>query len=211
MIAWFNVAVLILASLLLLYFYVRSVSLAGHAQVIGPRAYADASRDRIIAGIFEGIAAAGYVLYFFFPLPAPLPRAFPWPWPVSILIAVLIAVPAGVLMAIGVRDAGEEAMRPKPEHRMYRGIYRHIRHPQAAGEVWLWLLFAFLLNSPFLALFSFIYIPIFLVMCWAEEQDLLLRYGEAYAEYCRQTGAFCPRRRTMTDTGEGAGSNRPLD
>lgn len=194
MIAWLTFVVLILAALLFLYYYVRSASPAGRARVIGPRAYAAAGRDRIIAGIFEGVASAGYAVYFFYPLPTPLPRTFPWPWPVSLLIAVLIAVPAGSLMAIGIRDAGAETMQPKPEHRMYGGIYRCIRHPQAAGEVWLWWVFAFLLNSPFLALFSFIYIPIFLVMCWAEEQDLLLRYGEAYAEYCRTTPAFWPRR-----------------
>jgi methanethiol S-methyltransferase len=193
MIAWLNLAGLLLASLLLLYYYVRSASPAGHARVVGARAYAEAGSDRLIASVFELIAAAGYVVYFFYPLPAPLARTFPWPWPVSALIALLIAVPAGTLMAVGIRDAGEEAMRPKPEHTMYRGIYRRIRHPQAAGEVWFWWVFAFLLNSPFLALFSFIYIPIFLVMCWAEEQDLLLRYGDAYAEYCRQTGAFVPR------------------
>ena len=111
----------------------KSVSPAGRARIIGPRTYADASRDRIIAAISEGIAAAGYVVYLFYPLPTSLPRTFPWPWPISILIAVLIAVPAGALMANGIRDAGEEAMRPKPEHQMYRGIYRHIRHPQAAG------------------------------------------------------------------------------
>ncbi len=194
MIPWLNLALLLLSSLLFLYFYVRSASPAGRARVIGPRAYQLASRDRVIAGIFEGIAAAGYVVYFFHPLPPPLPRAFPWPWPVSVLIAILIAVPAGILMAIGVRDAGEETMRPKPEHQMYRGIYGRIRHPQATGEVWLWWVFAFLLHAPFLAIFSFIYLPIFLVLCWAEEQDLLLRYGDAYAEYCRQTGAFVPRK-----------------
>lgn len=194
MIAWLNLVLLLLSSLLLLYFYVRSASPAGRARVIGPRAYEMAGRDRIIAGILEGIATAGYVLYFFYPLPAPLPRTFPWPWPVSILIAVLIAAPAGALMAVGIRDAGTETMRPSPEHQMYRGIYRRIRHPQAAGEVWLWWALAFLLNSPFLALFSFIYIPIFLVMCWAEEQDLLLRYEGAYAEYCRTTPSFWPRR-----------------
>ena len=194
MIAWLNLALLILASLLFLYYYVRSVSPAGRALVIGPRAYADAGRDRIIASVFELMAAAGYVVYAFCPLPIPLPRAFPWPWPVSIVIAAFIGASAGTLMVVGIRDAGEEAMRPKPGHVMYRGIYRHIRHPQAAGEVWLWWVFAFLLNSPFLAIFSFIYLPIFLVMCWAEEQDLLLRYGDDYAEYCRKTGAFVPRR-----------------
>ena len=39
MIAWINFAVLLLASILLLYFYVRSASPAGREMVIGPRAY----------------------------------------------------------------------------------------------------------------------------------------------------------------------------
>lgn len=195
MIPWLNLALLLVASLLLLLFYVSSASPAGRARVEGPAAYAAAGRDRVIAGIFEGIAAAGYVIYFFHPLPAPLPRTFPWPWPVSILVALLIGVPAAALMVAGIRAAGAETMRPSPEHGLYGGIYRRIRHPQAAGEVWLWWAMAFLLNSPFLALFSFIYIPVFLVMCWAEEQDLLLRYGEPYARYLRATPAFWPRRR----------------
>jgi protein-S-isoprenylcysteine O-methyltransferase Ste14 len=53
---------------------------------------------------------------------------------------------------------------------------------------------AFLLHSPFLALFSFAYIPLFVMMCFAEEQDLPWCYGDAYAEYCRRTGAFWPQR-----------------
>jgi protein-S-isoprenylcysteine O-methyltransferase Ste14 len=31
-------------------------------------------------------------------------------------------------------------------------------------------------------------------MCWAEEHDLFLRYGEAYAEYWHKTGAFFPNK-----------------
>jgi protein-S-isoprenylcysteine O-methyltransferase Ste14 len=73
-----------------------------------------------------------------------------------------------------------------------------MRHPQAVGEVFLWWVMAFLANSPFLVIFSFVYIPIFVMMCWAEEQDLLLRYGEEYAAYCRRTGAFWPKR-ILTD------------
>jgi methanethiol S-methyltransferase len=96
-------------------------------------------------------------------------------------------------MFIGMRDAGEETLRPKKEHTMYGGIYTQIRHPQAVGEVFAWLTIAFLLNSPFLVLFSLIYFPIFIMLCLAEEQDLLWRYGEAYAEYCKKTGAFWPK------------------
>lgn len=77
---------------------------------------------------------------------------------------------------------------------MYGGIYAKIRHPQAVGEVFAWLWIAFLLHSPFLTLFSLVYFPIFILFCYAEERDLLLRYGDAYAEYCKRTGAFIPKR-----------------
>jgi len=96
---------------------------------------------------------------------------------------------------VGMLHAGEEAARPRKEHEMYGGIYRKIRHPQATGEVFIWWGTAFFLNSPFLALFSFIFVPIFLMMCWAEDHDLILRFGEPYIEYYRKTGAFWPRRR----------------
>jgi protein-S-isoprenylcysteine O-methyltransferase Ste14 len=47
----------------------------------------------------------------------------------------------------------------------------------------------------FLVLFSAIWIPVFVLMCWAEERDLLIRYGNAYEEYRRRTGLLVPRRR----------------
>mgnify|MGYP000844986370 FL=1 len=193
MIAWINFAVLILASLLFLHFYMLSASPATREKVLGPSAYARCGRDRIVSAFFELIIVINYVIYYFYPLPTPLPETFPWAWWVSALIAVVIAVPSTTLMLIGLRDAGEEALRPKKEHTLYGGIYTKLRHPQAVGEVFLWWVIAFLLHSPFLALFSFIYIPIFIMMSLAEEQDLLWRYGDAYAEYCKRTGAFWPR------------------
>lgn len=194
MIAWTNFAVLVGASMLMLYFYIRSVSPAGRELVIGPQAYEMCGRDRMIAMFFELVTTACYGVYYFYPLPLRLPRHFPWPWWVSILIALAIGIPAVALMVKGMRDAGEEALRPIKDQALFGGIYNRIRHPQAAGEVFLWWVVAFLLNSPFLVLFSFFYIPIFLIMSWAEEQDLLLRYGESYAAYCRKIGAFLPRR-----------------
>jgi protein-S-isoprenylcysteine O-methyltransferase Ste14 len=38
-------------------------------------------------------------------------------------------------------------------------------------------------------------------VCYAEEQDLLLRYGDAYAEYCRRTGAFWPKKHSIGNKG----------
>jgi protein-S-isoprenylcysteine O-methyltransferase Ste14 len=194
MIAWINFAVLLIASILFLLFYVSSARPAGREKVIGPRAYQLCFYDRLVSGALEFVITANYVLYVFYPLPTPLPEKFPWAWWVSALIAAIIGIPALALMLAGLRDAGEEAMRPKKEHTMYGGIYARLRHPQAVGEVFLFPVIAILLHSPFLTLFSLIYFPIFMILCYAEEQDLLLRYGDAYAEYCKQTGAFWPKR-----------------
>jgi len=63
------------------------------------------------------------------------------------------------------------------------------------GEAFLRFSMGLLLNSPFLVLFSLIDVPMFLIMCKAEEQGLILRFGDAYIEYMKTTGAFIPRRR----------------
>ena len=195
MVAWINLAVLILSSLLFLYFYVRSVSPAGQEMVIGRRAWPRCFRYRLVSGAFEFVIMANYILYVFYPLPPPLPERYPWSWGISIVMALVIGIPATALMVVGARDAGEETLRPKKEHTLYGGIYTRMRHPQAVGEVFLFAVIGLLLHSPFLTLFSLIYFPIFILLCYAEEQDLLLRYGAAYAEYCQHTGAFWPKKR----------------
>ncbi len=194
MIAWFNLALLVAATLLTFYFYVRSAGPAALEKKIGPTAYDRCTRFRIIASIFMTVATVNYVVYYFHPLPTALPLTFPWPWWLSVMIAVTIAVPAGYLFWRGVKDAGEETMIVKKGHVMYGGIYEKIRHPQAAGELPFWWVIAFLLNSPFLVLYSFAWIPIFLAMCLAEERDLLIRYGQAYEEYRQHTGFWMPKR-----------------
>lgn len=195
MVIWINALILVLATFFTLYFYVKSVGPAALEKKIGGGAYGRCTRYRFIAGICMGIASVCYVVYFFYSLPLRLPRAFPWPWWVSILIAVVVAIPSGYLFWRGMRDAGEETMVVKTEHTLYGGIYKRIRHPQALGEIPFWWVLAFLLNSPFLVLYSLVWIPVFLIMCWAEERDLVIRYGEAYQEYQRRTGFLIPKRR----------------
>ncbi|MBN1438761.1 MAG: hypothetical protein JW929_05050 [Anaerolineales bacterium] len=194
MAAWINFAILLVASILLLYFYVLSARPAGQEKIIGPGAYRRCYYYRVVASVLELVITGNYILYRFFPLATPLPDHFPWPWWISIVIAAAIGIPAATLMLVGVRDAGGETIRPKKDHAMYGGIYAKIRHPQAVGEVFLYPVIGLLLHSPFLTLFSLVYFPILAMMRYAEEQDLLLRYGEAYAEYCRRTGAFWPKR-----------------
>jgi len=195
MLAWTNFAILIFAILFLLYFYVLSVSPAALEMVTGVDAYKRCGWYRLVAMIFEFITIANFVVYRFYPLPTPLPESFPWPYWVSFLIAVLIGVPTVTLMVVGMFHAGKETAIPDKSHSMYNGIYKIIRHPQAAGEVFGWMWMGFLLNSPFLVLFSLVFFPVFLIMCAAEEHDLLLRFGDSYAKYMRTTGAFFPMRK----------------
>ena len=194
MISWVNVAVLVLSTLLFLYFYVRSAGPAALETKIGSRAYQLCTRYRFVASALMGVATINYVIYYFFPLPISLPTAFPWPWWVSALIALAIAVPSGYLFYRGAKDAGEETMIVREEHTLYGGIYEKIRHPQAAGELPFWWVLAFLLHSPFLALYSLVWIPIFVAICLAEERDLVIRYGEAYEEYRQRTGFLLPKK-----------------
>lgn len=111
------------------------------------------------------------------------------------LIAVAIAIPSSYLLWRGMRDAGEETMIVRKEHTLYGGIYEKMRHPQAAGELPFWWVIAFLLHSPFLALYSFVLVPVFVTMCLAEERDLVILYGEAYVEYTKRTGFLIAKRR----------------
>ncbi|MBN1375004.1 MAG: hypothetical protein JXA01_02490 [Dehalococcoidia bacterium] len=194
MIAWINLAVLIVSALLFLYFYVRSVGPAALEKKIGEIAYAKCKRYRLIASGFELIALFNYVIYFFYPLPISLPLTFPWEYWISVLIALVIGIPGGYFMIKGLKDAGEESLTPKKEHTLYGGIYKKIRHPQAAGEVTLWWVAAFMLNSPFLAVISLLWLPVFYIFCRAEEKDLLIRYGDAYIDYMKNTGFVLPRR-----------------
>jgi protein-S-isoprenylcysteine O-methyltransferase Ste14 len=194
-IAWANLAVLVISTLLTLYFYMRSASPAALENKIGPIAYERCTRYRVVASVFIAVATLNYVMYVFYPLPMPLPRTFPWSRCFSCLIALLIALPSGYLLWRGLKDAGIETIHVKKKHRLYGGIYDKIRHPQALGELSFWWVLALLLDSPFLALYSFVWIPVFVAMCLAEERDLRIRYGKPYEEYRKRTGFFIPNRR----------------
>jgi protein-S-isoprenylcysteine O-methyltransferase Ste14 len=192
--SWINFLILVVSSILFSLFYVWSVRPAALEKRVGLSAYQRCATYRLISSVFMFIAAANYILYYWLPLPIPLPRTFPWPHWVSAAIAVFMVVPSAYLMHRGVKDAGEETMKPKPEHSLYGGIYTRIRHPQALGELPLWWVLAFVVHSPFLALFSIAYIPVWYYFCIAEEEDLLIRYGACYEEYRRTTGFWLPRK-----------------
>ena len=192
---WLNVGVLVASTILTFGFYVASAGPARLSQRIGAEAaYHRCTVYRTLSGVFMTVAGADYVVYAFRPLPWSFPEHFPWPYWVSVIIAVVIAIPSGVVWFRGMKDAGEETMVLKESHAMYGGIYQRVRHPQAAGEVWYWWVFAFLCHSPFLAIYSVVWLPLFHLMSRAEERDLLVRFGEDYRVYMERTGMYMPRR-----------------
>jgi len=196
MIGWINIVVLLLATILTVIYYVKSAGPATLEQKIGTEAYTKCTRYRTLSGIFMTVAGINYVVYAFYPIPLPLPHVFPWSYWVSALIAVVIAIPSGIIWVRGMMDAGEETMVIKKEHKLYGGIYQKIRHPQAIGEVWYWWVFALLCNSPFLAIYSIVWLPLFHWMSKAEEHDLLIRYGADYKTYMESTGMYFPKKQT---------------
>lgn len=195
MIAIINFLVLLAATILTLVFYWISVSPAALERVWGGASYSRCTLFRFFTALWMGLVTVCYLLYRFFPLSLPLPVDFSWGHKVSIAIAVLITIPAATIHIKGIADAGKETMIPEKGQTLYKGIYKYIRHPQAVGEAALCWTIAFLLNSPFLVLYSIVWIPIFYFMCVAEERDLIIRYGEPYTAYRKQTGMFFPKLR----------------
>ena len=191
--AWLNFSALIVESVVFSIYYIRSVKPATLEKKIGSIAYKRCERYRFISGIFMTVASFNYLAFGYYPLPG-LPSVlvtFPWSYHISCAGAIAITIPFGYLMCIGMRDAGEETMTPKKDHALYSGgIYEHMRHPQAVGEFPLWFVFAFLAHSPFLVLFSLLYLPVWYYFSIEEERDLVVRYGKAYEEYCKRVGWF---------------------
>ncbi len=113
MIAWLNLTLLTFSALLFLYYYVLSVSPAALEAIYGPDAYQRCGNYRVVAIGFEFLTIINYIVYFYFPVNSPLPQTFPWPWWISASLAILIGIQAVYLMIVGMKDAGEEAIRPR--------------------------------------------------------------------------------------------------
>lgn len=195
MLGWLNFAVLVVSSIAFPVLYVLSAHPAHLEQKIGEQAYRRCKQYRMLSTIPMGLVCINFILYHWYPLPVdPLPARFPWPYWISVVAAIAIGVPSLTLMIRGALDAGAESLSPDKSHTMYGGIYEKIRHPQALGEAPIWWVMALLLDSPMLGLVSSLYLVIWYWWCVEEEKDLLLRYGQPYAEYRARTGMLFPKR-----------------
>ena len=196
MIAWINFFVLIFSTILFVQLYNISVSPAFFENQWGEKAYIRCGFIRVWSMIFMSVACANYIVFCFYPLPVDnfVPLHFPWAWRVSVIIAIIICIPSLTLMIKGMMDAGSELAVPDKSHKMYKGLYDKMRHPQAAGEVFLFMVIAFACHSPFLVIYSLLWFPAFYIISLAEEKDLVLRYKTDYVQYQKQVGMFWPRK-----------------
>jgi protein-S-isoprenylcysteine O-methyltransferase Ste14 len=199
LIAWINFLILNLVTILCWWFYIRSLQPATRSKKSGKSAWKTAKRERIIASIFMGLIVISMIIWLWFPIPA-----LTWPvnhnWLISIFIGVILACIFTPIMIKGVLDAGSETVEPSKTTKMYGGIYNYIRHPQAIGEMPWFIIIALFLNSLFLVIWSTTMILIVSpIVMYFEEKDLIERFGDAYREYQKRTGAFFPKLRKSKD------------
>ncbi len=159
----------------------------------GIKAWAVCQRYRLLAGLLMVVIFVNYVVYLYYPLPLGLPLSFPIPLGATIVMAAVLAAKPGAVWKQGVEDAGGDDPAQDESPSLYGGIYERVRHPQAVGEYAIWILMGFAMNSPFLALYSLIWIPVALAVCRAEEKDMLFKFGKEYEEYRNRTPMFIPK------------------
>jgi protein-S-isoprenylcysteine O-methyltransferase Ste14 len=109
-----------------------------------------------------------------------------------LLVAAVFQIDA--LGLAGVRQAFEHAgwLTPRPDPGLVvRGLYRHLRHPIAAGwMIVLWATPTMTAGHLLLAVALTVYV---LVGTALEERGLVAHFGEAYRRYRASTPAFVPR------------------
>jgi protein-S-isoprenylcysteine O-methyltransferase Ste14 len=173
-------------------FYIKSVSPSIAKNKSDSNIYTRCRIYRQLASFFLNINFLGYILISKLEFTPHLDR-FQWNYGITVIFALAVAVPGLYLFVKGRKDLGYESIAPALSNPLvFEGIYKNIRHPQAAGEISLWFAWSFLLNSPLLILISVVWIPVYYLMCLAEERDLLIRFGEAYSEYINCSGFFLP-------------------
>ncbi len=192
-VAWLNFAVLNVSGALFTYIYILSVMPITREEKRGERAWNECARYRMISGFLEFVMMVNLILWIWFPIPE-LTWIVHENFVIGIIIGVCIAIPCLLILFKGFLDAGSETMTPSKETTMYGGIYNHIRHPHTVGEMPLFIVVAFAVNSLFLVLWATIYILITVpIIIHYEEKDLVKRFGDVYIEYQKNTGAFIPK------------------
>ena len=189
-VAWSNFLLINIFTILAGYFYVKSVMPAHREEKVGEKAWKDCERFRSFSLVFLVITVIQMILWLWFPIPGLTMMVHPNPL-IPILLGLFIAIPLTAILTQGIRDAGKETMSPSKDTELFRGIYKHIRHPQMIGELPWFTIVALFLNSLFLVSYSILVLTIsFPIIIHYEEKDLVKRFGAEYIEYRKRTGCI---------------------
>ncbi|NVM52551.1 MAG: hypothetical protein HWN66_02525 [Candidatus Helarchaeota archaeon] len=190
---WLNFICLNVCGFLLVYSYILSVMPVTRAERRGEKAWKECAIFRNLNRVIEFILLTNLILWTQFPIPE-LNWIVYENLLIGIIIGIAILIPSLVIWIKGLKDAGKETFIPLKEKVLNKGIFKYIRHPQTVGGFPLFIVFAFMLNSLFLVVWSAIYLLISVpIIMYFEEKDLVKRFGDAYIEYKRTTGAFFPK------------------
>jgi protein-S-isoprenylcysteine O-methyltransferase Ste14 len=140
-----------------------------------------------IAPLLIGILDFGLLLMFAMPLMSP--SAEWWDF---------VFVGVGVYLTIKFihcfNDANDDPLtRVSPQDRNAipkEGIYARIRHPVAAGAIYLNIAYIFFFRSLFLIPIVPVFASIWYIYAKNEERIMLGKFGDEYREYMRSTGMF---------------------
>jgi preprotein translocase subunit YajC len=162
MIARINLVVLIVATLLGLYFYVKRVGFK-KTEIQNTQESLKVIKYQTLAELLMTLVGINYVVYFLYPIPLFMPLSFSWGWRVSATIAVAIALLSSYYWW--------RSLPSQPHPATILGTHDHFQDPQVLSDLSFWWVLGFLLHSPFLVMFSLMWIPIYFLFNWWEHKD----------------------------------------
>ncbi|MCP4764049.1 MAG: isoprenylcysteine carboxylmethyltransferase family protein [archaeon] len=192
MIQYINVVIMLLSYISMFFLYIISIQPIKYREKWGNESEKKCLVIRTISGIFWLFIFITYILYLFYPIDG-IPHNYPWSYFITLTISIFLLIPSIWLITIAFKDAGAETAKPNATQEIFGGIYEKIRHPQYTAEIVIWILLGMILNSIFLTIISFLWIPIFIIWIKFEEKDLILRFGNKYEERQKTTGMLIPK------------------
>ena len=113
---------------------------------------------------------------------------------VHLLLGIVFIIPGAWFGIKGVTEIGlKESETHRPEKVITTGLYSRMRHPQYTGAILSHIGITFLLSSFYSLLVTPLVIVINYLLCWKEEKELVLEFGEEYVNYQKSVRMFVPR------------------
>ncbi|NHJ23648.1 MAG: isoprenylcysteine carboxylmethyltransferase family protein [Candidatus Lokiarchaeota archaeon] len=191
--ALLNFLFLNISAILSFIIYTLSVRPASREKRIGQRAYKEGKILRVVSDILWLMLLINLFLWKFVPI-SELNWKIITDDSLAVVISIIIAIPFVIIIFKSIMVAGKETIKPSEETKLYGGIYKHIRHPQIAGSIPLFIIICLGINSLFLLIwFSVLMVLIIPIVIYYEEKDLILRFGDEYINYKKRTGAIFPK------------------